>query len=62
MRIAADAMGGDHGCQVVIDGLLQALEQLSQIEYILVVGDKSQLGKALGGGQVGFPNRDHSRS
>ena len=40
MRIAADAMGGDHGCQVVIDGLLQALEQHSQIEYILVVGDK----------------------
>jgi len=48
MRIAADAMGGDHGCQVVIDGLLQALEQHSQIEYILVVGDKSQLGQALG--------------
>ena len=48
MRIAADAMGGDHGCQVVVDGLLQALEQHSQIEYILVVGDKSQLGQALG--------------
>ena len=41
-------MGGDHGCQVVIDGMLQALEQHSQIEKILVVGDESQLGQALG--------------
>ena len=41
-------MGGDHGCQVVVEGMLQALEQHSQIENILVVGDKSQLGQALG--------------
>jgi len=48
MRIAADAMGGDHGFQVVIDGLLQALEEHSQIEKLLVVGDESQLGQAIG--------------
>ena len=48
MRIAADAMGGDHGCKVVVEGLLQALRQYSQIEKILIVGDEPQIGQALG--------------
>ena len=48
MRIVADAMGGDHGCRVVVDGLLRALDEHSQIEQIQIVGDESQLGQALG--------------
>ena len=31
MRIAVDVMGGDHGCGVIVDGVLQALEEFQAL-------------------------------
>lgn len=55
MRIAVDVMGGDHGCGVVIEGALRALQGESPITTLFLVGDKSAIHRALPKG--GF--RDH---
>lgn len=43
MKIAVDAMGGDHGCGVIVDGVILALRNLPFIEKVYVVGDEQQL-------------------
>ncbi|HZR17183.1 MAG TPA: phosphate acyltransferase PlsX, partial [Verrucomicrobiae bacterium] len=55
MRIAVDVMGGDHGCGVVIEGALRALQADKRITTLFLVGDKAEIHAALP--QRGF--RDH---
>jgi glycerol-3-phosphate acyltransferase PlsX len=55
MRIAVDVMGGDHGCGVVIEGALRALQANQRITALFLVGQKSEIHAALPSG--GF--RDH---
>ncbi|HOW66520.1 MAG TPA: phosphate acyltransferase PlsX, partial [Verrucomicrobiota bacterium] len=43
MRIAVDAMGGDHGCDVVVLGALQALGRDAAISRIFLVGNQDQI-------------------
>ena len=43
MRIALDVMGGDHGCEVVIDGACLALKAISGISEMHLVGDRAQI-------------------
>lgn len=43
MRIAVDVMGGDHGCQVAIAGIKQALDAESSISAILLVGREEDI-------------------
>ena len=43
MRIAADVMGGDGGCAVIVNGLLQALERHDHIHTIYLVGDEDSI-------------------
>ncbi len=38
MRIAVDVMGGDHGCEVAVAGIKQALDADSSISSLLLVG------------------------
>ena len=47
MRIAVDAMGGDHGCGVVIAGVKRALEENKQITGVFLVGNKDDIHAAL---------------
>ena len=47
MRIALDVMGGDHGCDVVIDGARQALDAIAGITEMHLVGDQGQIQRAL---------------
>lgn len=42
MRIAVDAMGGDHAPKAIIDGVQKSLEAFSDIE-ITLVGDESKI-------------------
>jgi len=55
MRIALDVMGGDHGCGVVIEGAMRAIQADKRITALFLVGDKTQIHAALPRG--GF--RDH---
>ena len=55
MRIAVDVMGGDHGCGVVIEGALRALQADRRISTLFLVGNKSEIHAAIPAG--GF--RDH---
>ena len=41
-------MGGDGGCGVIIDGLLQAIRDHEHIRTIYLVGDNDAIGRALG--------------
>ncbi len=43
MKIAIDAMGGDHAPRVVIEGAKTALESFSTLETLFLVGDESQI-------------------
>ena len=43
MRIAVDAMGGDHGCETVIHGAKLALESNPAIGEIILVGREEEL-------------------
>lgn len=43
MKIAIDAMGGDHAPEVVIQGAIEALTLYPQIEKLLLVGNEAQL-------------------
>ena len=47
MRIAVDAMGGDHGCETVIHGAKLALESNRSLASILLVGRESELNTGL---------------
>lgn len=47
MRIAVDVMGGDHGCGVVIEGALRALQADERIAALFLVGNKSEIHNAL---------------
>ena len=47
MKIAVDVMGGDLGCEVVIDGIMQALRKCKQIEEIQIVGDELSINQSL---------------
>jgi len=47
MRIAVDVMGGDHGCGVIVDGVIQALNQLVGLETAILVGREPDILKAL---------------
>ncbi len=55
MRIAVDVMGGDHGCGVVIEGAIRALQADKRITTLFLVGQKSEIHAALP--KRGF--RDH---
>ena len=43
MKIALDAMGGDHAPQEIVLGGLQALQQYPEIEKVFLVGQKASI-------------------
>jgi len=47
MRIVVDVMGGDHGCEVVIGGAKQALEEDATITELFLVGKEDEVGAAM---------------
>ena len=47
MRIAVDVMGGDHGCGVVIEGAIRALQADKRITALFLVGQKAEIHAAL---------------
>src|SRR5882672_5792773 len=47
MRIVVDVMGGDHGCEVVIEGVKLALQTYPQITALRLVGDEPAIRQAL---------------
>src|ERR1043166_905428 len=47
MRIAVDVMGGDQGCQVVIDGVRLALQSNPAITELYLVGNEAEIAPAL---------------
>jgi glycerol-3-phosphate acyltransferase PlsX len=47
MRIAVDVMGGDHGCEVVVEGVKRALEAGYNLSAIHLVGHEEQIQAAL---------------
>lgn len=47
MRIVVDVMGGDHGCEVVIDGVKLALQGNRTITELYLVGNESEIKPAL---------------
>ena len=49
MRIAVDVMGGDHGCGVIVDGVLQALDEFQALQSATLVGRESEIEVALAG-------------
>ncbi len=55
MRIALDAMGGDHAPACIVQGSLEALQVFDDVEIVLV-GDRRQIEAELGRSDA---NRDH---
>ncbi|NNE93731.1 MAG: phosphate acyltransferase PlsX [Verrucomicrobiales bacterium] len=47
MKIAVDAMGGDHAPGAVVEGTAQALQQYDFIEKLYLVGDEDQINAEL---------------
>lgn len=47
MRIAVDVMGGDHGCEVVIEGVKHALQVDRKITTLYLVGHQDQIRPAI---------------
>ena len=47
MRIVVDVMGGDHGCEVVIEGVQAALREFGTITTLHLVGDEGQISAAM---------------
>ncbi|MBP7828095.1 MAG: phosphate acyltransferase PlsX [Verrucomicrobia bacterium] len=43
MRIAVDVMGGDHGCEVVIAGVKQAIQSETGLTRVLLVGRQADI-------------------
>lgn len=52
MRIAVDVMGGDHGCEVVIEGVKRALESELNISTLYLVGNQAEVEAALAVGRL----------
>jgi glycerol-3-phosphate acyltransferase PlsX len=50
VRIAVDAMGGDHGPRVVVPGALRAAERLGAGTTLLLVGESARVAAAVHGG------------
>ena len=50
MRIALDAMGGDHAPGPIVAGAVQAVDRESEISVVLV-GDQAQIEPAVGRGR-----------
>ncbi len=48
MRIVVDAMGGDHGCGVIVDGVHRALAEQPQITAATIVGNEAEILSHLG--------------
>jgi glycerol-3-phosphate acyltransferase PlsX len=47
MRIVVDVMGGDHGCEVLIQGVKAALQIHHKISTLYLVGDEQQIRAAM---------------
>jgi len=47
MRIAVDVMGGDHGCGVILNGVIQALDSLPSVESAVLVGKEDEIKREL---------------
>ena len=47
MRIVVDVMGGDHGIEVVIDGVKQALQAYPHVSELHLVGQQAEIEAAL---------------
>src|SRR5256886_2686375 len=47
MRIVVDVMGGDHSCEVVIEGVKAALQASDKISGLYLVGDEEQIRVAM---------------
>src|SRR5437667_3080724 len=47
MRIVVDVMGGDHGCEVVIEGVKAALHNCGTISALHLVGDEAEMRAAM---------------
>ena len=47
MRIVVDVMGGDHGCQIVIEGVKRALEADQKITSLFLVGRQAEIQGAM---------------
>lgn len=47
MRVVVDVMGGDHGCEVVIRGALEALQINANIQELFLVGRQPEIESAL---------------
>ncbi len=47
MRIVVDVMGGDHSCEVVIEGVKAALQAYDKISGLYLVGDEEQIRAAM---------------
>ena len=47
MRIAVDAMGGDHGCDVVVEGVKLALHQDGRVTKVFLVGQQEVIETSL---------------
>ncbi|SNB49417.1 phosphate:acyl-[acyl carrier protein] acyltransferase [Thermoflexus hugenholtzii JAD2] len=54
VRIALDAMGGDHAPQVPVEGALRALREIPDL-HILLIGPEDRLRAALGRRAAGLP-------
>ncbi len=50
VRVAVDAMGGDHGPRVVVPGALRALPRLPAGTELVFLGDEARIRSALGAG------------
>ena len=53
MRIVVDVMGGDHSCEVVIEGVKAALQASDKISGLYLVGDEEQIRVAMAKTRLG---------
>src|SRR5258708_28596378 len=55
MRIVVDVMGGDHGSEVVINGVKLALQANSKITEVFLVGNQAEIETALSQSRFCYP-------
>ncbi|MFX3617166.1 MAG: phosphate acyltransferase PlsX [Sporolactobacillus sp.] len=48
MKLAVDAMGGDHAPEAIVEGVLQAAKEFSDLSFVLV-GDKDKIAPMISG-------------
>ena len=53
MRIAVDAMGGDHAPREIVCGAIDAASLLDAVSSIILVGDKSRILAEIPGAGLG---------